>query len=69
MKANVGNTERIIRVIIGIALLSLLFVLEGNMRYLGLIGIIPLATAAVSWCPVWALLGINTCPATQHKSS
>lgn len=69
MKPNVGNTEKIIRVIIGVALLSLLFVLEGNMRYLGLIGIIPLATAAVSWCPIWALLGINTCPATQHKSS
>lgn len=69
MKPNVGNTEKIIRAIIGVALLSLLFVLEGNMRYLGLIGIIPLATAAVSWCPIWALLGINTCPATQHKSS
>lgn len=69
MKPNVGNTEKIIRAIIGVALLSLLFVLEGNMRYLGLIGIIPLATAAVSWCPMWALLGINTCPATPHKSS
>ncbi|MFP5344680.1 MAG: DUF2892 domain-containing protein [Gammaproteobacteria bacterium] len=68
MKPNVGNTERIIRVIIGVVLLSLLFVLEGNMRYLGLIGIIPIVTAAVSWCPVWALLGINTCPATRAGS-
>jgi len=68
MKPNVGNTEKIIRVIIGVALLSLLFVLEGNMRYLGLIGIIPLVTAAVSWCPIWALLGINTCPAPQARS-
>jgi hypothetical protein len=68
MKPNIGNTEKIIRVIIGVALLSLLFVLEGNARYLGLIGVIPLVTAAISWCPVWALLGINTCPATQPKS-
>ncbi len=68
MTPNIGNTEKVIRVIIGIALLSLLFVLEGNMRYLGLIGIIPLVTVAVSWCPIWKLLGINTCPATQLKS-
>ncbi len=69
MTPNIGNTEKVIRVIIGIALLSLLFVLEGNMRYLGLIGVIPLVTVAVNWCPIWKLLGINTCPAPKPESS
>ncbi len=69
MTPNIGNTEKVIRVIIGIALLSLLFVLEGNMRYLGLIGVVPLVTVAVSWCPISKLLGINTCPAPQRESS
>ena len=67
MKANMGNTEREIRVVLGLALLSLLFILEGNAKYLGLIGLIPLVTAAVSWCPLWALFGINTRPVETHK--
>jgi len=67
MKANMGNTERVIRIIAGLALLSLLFILEGNVKYVGLIGLILLATAAVSWCPMWALLGINTCSTETHK--
>ena len=66
MKVNIGDTERIIRVIIGLALLSLLFILEGNASYWGLLGLIPLATAAIKWCPLSALFGINTCSAEQH---
>ncbi len=69
MTPNIGNTEKVIRVTIGIALLSLLFVLEGNMSYLGLIGVVPLVTVVISWCPIWKLLGINTCPAPQRESS
>jgi hypothetical protein len=65
MQSNIGNTERLIRIILGLALLSLLFILEGNASYWGLLGLIPLATAAVRWCPAWKLLGINTCPAGQ----
>ncbi len=67
MKANMGNAERVIRVIFGLVLLSLLFILQGNAKYLGLIGLIFVVTAAVSWCPLWALFGINTCPAETHK--
>lgn len=66
MKANIGNVERVIRVILGLALLSLFFILEGNARYWGLVGLIPLGTAAIGWCALWALLGINTCPAEQR---
>ena len=63
MKANIGDTERVTRAIIGFALLSLLFILEGNASYWGLVGLIPLATAGMRWCPISALLGINSCSA------
>ncbi|MBE0643844.1 MAG: DUF2892 domain-containing protein [Bacteroidetes bacterium] len=65
MKINIGSTDRVIRIVLGIALLSLLFILEGNVRYLGLIGIIPLATAAMRSCPLYSIIGLSTCPAKQ----
>ncbi|KAA3618942.1 MAG: DUF2892 domain-containing protein [Calditrichaeota bacterium] len=61
MNANVGNTEKVIRIIVAFVLFSMWFYLEGNLRYIALIGIIPLVTALVSWCPLWTLFGINTC--------
>ena len=62
MKCNVGNpVDKILRVILGIALLSLFFFLQGDLRWLGLIGIVPILTVVFGWCPGWALLGINTC--------
>lgn len=63
MNANVGGIDRALRVVVGLAVLSLLFVLDGNARWLGLIGIVPLATASMGWCPLYALIGVNTCPA------
>ena len=63
MTINVGSTDRIIRIVGGLLLLSLLFLLEGSARYFGLIGIIPLVTAALKTCPAYSLLGMNTCPA------
>ena len=61
MEKNVGHpVDKAARIIIGIVLLSLIF-LEGNIRWLGLIGIIPILTVVFGWCPGWALLGINTC--------
>ncbi len=61
MKANVGSVDRILRVVIGIGLLALFFVLDAPLRYIGLVGLVPLATAAFNWCPLYTLLGINTC--------
>ena len=58
---NIGNTDRVIRIIIGLGLLSLLLVLKGNIRFLGLIGLIPFLTATIGFCPLYALLGIKTC--------
>ncbi|MGA0561382.1 YgaP family membrane protein [Ancylobacter sp. VNQ12] len=68
MTRNVGNIDRVIRVIIGVALLSLLFVLEGNLRWIGLIGLVPLLTALVGNCPLYSLVGLSTCPLRTRSS-
>jgi hypothetical protein len=59
MKKNVGSIERVIRVIAGIAILSFAFV--GPQSPWAYLGIIPLATGLMGWCPAYALLGISTC--------
>lgn len=61
MNQNVGSLDRVVRVVIALVLFSLFFVLEGNLRWLGLIGIIPLATAVIGWCPMYLPLGLSTC--------
>lgn len=60
MQVNVGGVDRVIRIIVGLALLSLLFLLEGSSRWLGLIGIVPLATAFLRYCPLYSVFRINT---------
>jgi len=67
MEANVGSVDRGVRFVIGLALLSLLFVLNGNARWLGLIGVVPLATAAFRVCPLYRLVGLSTCPLAAKK--
>ena len=61
MEKNVGGIDRVLRVIVGLGLLSLIFVLEGSSRWWGLIGFVPLATAALGWCPAYLPFGIKTC--------
>ncbi len=56
---NEGNVDRTLRVIAGIVLISLVFV--GPQTVWGWIGLVPLVTGLVGTCPVYALLGINTC--------
>ena len=62
MKANVGGMDRILRIVAGVGVLSLFFVLEGDARFWGLIGLIPLLTGVTNFCPLYTVLGINTCP-------
>jgi hypothetical protein len=65
MKANVGGIDKVLRIVVGLGVLSLLVILEGSARWWGLIGIVPLSTALLGWCPAYTLLGINTCPVKQ----
>lgn len=67
MKVNVGNIDRGARIVAGIVLLGLVFVVESDARWLGLIGIIPLATGLMRWCPLYSLLGMSTCPLQHEK--
>lgn len=62
MKKNVGSLDALVRVILGVAIIAFAFTLEGAMRWIGLVGLVPLATAAVGFCPLYTLLGLNTCP-------
>lgn len=64
MKKNMGTTDRVIRTIVGIIAIAayVLGMLQGTWGIVALVvGIVLLATAALSWCPPYALLGINTC--------
>lgn len=59
MTCNIGTAERIIRGILGLILIALVFV--GPQTPWGWIGVVLLGTAALGWCPPYAILGINTC--------
>jgi len=61
MQRNVGTADRTVRIVLGLAVLSLLYFLQPPMNYLGLIGLVPLLTALTGWCPLYRLLGVNTC--------
>jgi hypothetical protein len=60
MSSNVGGIDRILRIVVGIALLVWGFALSNPMNYWGAIGIIPLATALIGWCPLYPLIGFST---------
>jgi len=57
---NMGNIDRIIRLVVGAGLFSLLFVVNNNWKYLGILGIILLLTSAVGICPLYMPFKINT---------
>ncbi len=59
MKQNVGGIDRIARIAIGVLLVGL--ATTGTVGAWGWIGLLPLATAAVAWCPPYALFGWSTC--------
>ena len=63
MNTNVGGIDKILRIIIGLVLLSLVFI--GPQTAWGWIGIVPLATGLINWSPLYSLLGLNTCPIKQ----
>jgi hypothetical protein len=60
MKSNVGGIDRILRAALGLVLVVL--AATGTIGLWGYLGIVLLATAAFSFCPLYPLLGVNTCP-------
>lgn len=60
---NEGVVDRSIRVVLGLIILSLVFV--GPQSLWGLIGLVPLVTGLVGFCPLYKILGLNTCPITR----
>lgn len=59
MERNVGDVERVVRVVAGLGILSLVFI--GPKSLWGLVGLVPVFTGLTGWCPPYQLLGINTC--------
>jgi len=63
MKTNEGSVDRVLRIIAGLSLIGL--AATGQVGMWGYVGIVPLLTGAIGWCPLYTLLGIGTCPARR----
>lgn len=64
MKKNEANLDRIIRIVMGLGILSLTVI--GPQTLFCLIGIVPIITGLMGWCPMYSLFGISTCPLHQN---
>lgn len=60
MKANVGGIDKILRIVVGLGLIGA--TAAGALPVWGYIGVVPLVTGLMGWCPAYTLLGVNTCP-------
>ena len=60
MNANVGTVDRILRIVVGLILIAMVFV--GPQTSWGWIGVVPLLTALIGFCPAYKLIGLITCP-------
>ena len=63
MKCNVGKTDRIIRIIIGVVIIAVGVYFKS---WWGAIGVVPILTAAIGWCPAYIPFGISTCKQKQE---
>jgi hypothetical protein len=59
MKSNVGGIDRILRIVIGLVLIGL--TVTGTIGVWGWLGVVPLASGAIGWCPPYAMFGFSTC--------
>jgi len=59
MTSNVGGIDRIVRIVLGLVLIGL--TVTGTVGVWGWLGVVPLATGAIGWCPPYAIFGFNTC--------
>jgi hypothetical protein len=65
VKKNVGTIDKVLRVVLGLVLLAYVVLGSGSLRFIGLVGIVPLLTALVGYCPLYSLFGLSTCPAKK----
>lgn len=66
MSRNVGTVDRILRIVAGIALIAL--AATGTVGAWGYIGLVPLLTAFIGYCPAYSLIGLSTCPLSDRKA-
>lgn len=57
----VGGMDKIFRFIVGLILLSILFLGDGNLKYLGILGLVPIISAIFDFCPLCLILGEKSC--------
>ena len=62
---NEGTIDRAVRIVLGLGLLSLTFI--GPQSPLGYIGLVPLATGLIGFCPLYRLIGVSTCSVPAKK--
>lgn len=66
MKQNVGIIDRVIRILLGAALITFALLGESVTAKFGWIGVIPLLTAFAGFCPLYTLLGVNSCACKKN---
>jgi hypothetical protein len=64
MKKNIGQVDRIVRIVLGLAILVVGLILQS---WWGLVGLVPLITAFIGWCPAYLPFGISTCKPEAKK--
>jgi hypothetical protein len=68
MTVNVGGMDRVLRIAGGLALMALFFLLQGNARAWSLVGVVMLFTGLSGFCPLYRLIGINTCSSSKGNA-
>lgn len=68
MTVNVGGFDKLLRVVVGLALMSLFFLAQGNTRAWSLVGLVILVTGVSGFCPLYKLLGISTSTTSSGKA-
>ncbi|MCP5151617.1 MAG: DUF2892 domain-containing protein [Ectothiorhodospiraceae bacterium] len=66
MTKNVGGIDRVLRIVVGLVLIALVFV--GPQTPWGWIGVVPLVTGLLRWCPAYGLIGLRTCPLEKSEA-
>jgi hypothetical protein len=69
MEQNVGGIDKLVRIVLGLALLAAMLVVDGSARWLGLIGLVPLVTGLFGFCPLYSLFGISSCPLKASRQA